>query len=166
MTKLYTLAEAYREAMALLEETDGEITPEVEAVLDAAGDALVDKVDAVAAMVRMHEADAERFGEEERFFARKRAAAEGRARWLKSYLLACLETAGEKKVKGERFSVTVQASAPSVVLADDVTPESLPERFRRVKVEADKKAIGDALKSGEALDGIARLHTGTHVRIR
>lgn len=164
MTALYQLADAYREAMALLEETEGEITPEIEAALDAAGGAFVEKVDAVAAMVRMHEADAERFAEEERFFARKRAAAEARARWLKDYLRRALESAGEKKVKGERFTVAIHASPPSVALLVD-DPQQLPEVFRRVRVEVDKSAIKAALEAGQELE-FAELRRSNHVRIR
>ena len=53
------------------------------------------------------------------------------------------------------YDVRTRAVPPSVVL-DDVDPEALPERFRKVSYSADKTAIKAALKHGEPLN-FARL---------
>lgn len=164
--RLYEHAGAYAAAMALLEETDGELTPDIEAILASAGDSLVVSVDRMAAMVLETKANAASFAEEERRFAAKKAAAIKAAANLTETIRAALVVAGEKKVKGARFLVWTQASAPSVVLAEGATPESVPERFRRVKTEIDKAAIGMALKAGEDLGGVATLQASTHVRIK
>lgn len=73
-----------------------------------------------------------------------------RADRLEDFLLHNLE-AGEK-FKDSRAEITWRKSTAVIV---SVEPEKLPQQFQRVSVAADKKAIGDALKSGETIEGAA-----------
>lgn len=45
---------------------------------------------------------------------------------------------------------------PSEAVVVDVAPEMLPEKFQRIKTtcDADKKALKDAIKAGEEIDGV------------
>lgn len=162
--RLYDLAEAYQALLLEIEESNGVLSEDLDARLDEIGDALTAKADACAAMVRTLEAEAAAFKEEADRFGAKRKAAEAGAARLKTYLKSCLELAGERKVKGARFTVAIQANAPSVEL-EETDPEALPPEFVRVKKEVDKTAIKTALQAGEPL-AFARLVQTESVRIR
>lgn len=159
MGALYKLTARYSAVLDQLEDTEGEIAPDLELALEEAGGNLVAKIDACAAMVISLRADAERFGDEERRFVRKRERAEARARWLEGQILAALVVAGETKVKGPRFLVSRQKNPASVELS--VEPEALPERFLRTVVKtstsADKRALLAALEAGETIEGARRV---------
>jgi hypothetical protein len=182
MRRLYDIAEDFAALEAMLLETGGEWTPEVEQAFAALGGELATRVDGYAALIREWELDAEKWKAEEERVAAHRKARENAARRLKTRLCEHLVAMGQEKVAGVRFSVAVQRAAPSVEVL--VAPEELPVEFQRTipaKVEADKKALLDAAKAagGELVrqDGeegdfvivtpLARLVPGTpFVRIR
>lgn len=169
MATLYEHVANYRQAMDLLEEAEGELTPEVEALLESVEDGLPAKVDGVAAMIRNLEADAAAFDLEQKLFADKKKKATKSVERLKEYLRSALIVADQKSIKGVRFTVALQANAPTVELLGGVTAEALPFEFRRTKVthEVDKTALKEALKAGdEAALAVAELRTSSHVRIR
>lgn len=162
--RLYELAEAYQAVLAEIEESDGVLSEDLEVRLDDIADNLVAKVDACAAMVRTLEAEAAAYKEEADRLTHRRKTAEHAALRLKGYLKVCLEVAGERKVKGSRFTVAIQANPASVEL-DEQDPEAIPLQFVRVKKEVDKTAIKAALQAGEELS-FARLVQTESVRIR
>lgn len=149
--RLYDLSQAFADIMLDIEAVEGVLDETIEARLDAAAERFAEKTDAVAAIVRTFEADAAAFKAEKEAFAEKQKAAEGRARWLKEYLRRCLEVAGQKKVKGELFTVSVQKNPASVAVFAEV--DALPPEYVRTKVEktADKTAIKAALEAGQEL---------------
>lgn len=152
----------------LLLESGGEVTPEVEALIAEMEGNLEAKADGYAALIQEWQADAEKWKAEEQRCAGHRKARENAAAALKARLCEAMVTLGREKVETERFKVAVQRAAPSVELL--VEPDVLPEAYQRVipaTVSADKKAIADALKSGEDLSGYAEFRPGTpYVRIR
>jgi hypothetical protein len=153
----------------LLLEAGGEFTPEVEALIAEMEGNREAKVDGYAALIREWEADAEKWKAEEARVNAHRKARENAAQRMKERLCEELVAMGCDKVETPRFKVAVQRAASTVeVLAD---PTALPEEFRRdipASVEADKRAIAEALKAGDAsLDGLAQLNPGKQfVRIR
>lgn len=85
--------------------------------------------------------------------------------WLDRYALFALESSGRDKMQGTVFALRRQLSPAKVVL--DVLPTQLPEEFQRVipeQREADKKALGAALKAGATIPG-ARLTQSYHLRV-
>jgi hypothetical protein len=153
MTTLYELSDEYAHLMAEIDAHEGEIAPELEAKLDAAGGSLVEKVDALCAIVRELDADAEVYGREAIFFAAKAKAASGRVAWLKAYLLRCLQAADLKDVRGAHFRA-VRAKNPAAVVIDAGT--KVPFEYEREKVEkvVDKVALKEALAKGAEIPGI------------
>lgn len=94
--------------------------------------------------------------------ARSAGNAADRVRDIIGRLLAARELVGEEpKVQG----LASLSMRTSMVLADDVTPESLPEQYRRVRVDLDTAAIRAALDAGQDVPG-ARLTTTPSVRIQ
>lgn len=152
----------------LLLESGGEWTPEVEDLVAEMDQNLEAKVDGYAALIAEWDADAEKWKAEEQRVAAHRKARENAAARLKARLCEELVRIDRLKVDTPRFKVAVQHAAPSVEVL--VAPDALPAQYQRVvpaTINADKKALGDALKAGIDLAGIAELRPGpSYVRIR
>jgi hypothetical protein len=90
--------------------------------------------------------------------ARKRHAKQAeRVRDLATLLLITMEQLGnEPKVKRSTFSAWL-ATTESVSAPEDAT--LLPLAYQRVKVEANKAKLKDALKAGELVDGCSLVQT-------
>ena len=90
--------------------------------------------------------------------ARKRMAKQSeRVRDLATLLLLAMEQLGEEpKVKRATFSAWL-LSTESVSAPDDAT--LLPLAYQRIKVEANKSKLKDALKAGELVDGCSLVQT-------
>ena len=65
--------------------------------------------------------------------------------------LRLMQSVELNKIQLTEATVSVTKGRLGVTLTGNV--EDLPEEFQRVKVEADKKALLDALKAGESVDG-------------
>jgi hypothetical protein len=145
---LYEISEAYAGVMLRLEEAgdnSGEIPPGLEADMDAIGDALETKVDAVCKYRASLVAHAEAVDAEVKRLTAKRDALTRRADWLKGYLFTAMMATGNKKLETPLFKLAIQRnSQPSVTLAG----ETVPEAFKRVEtiIELDKKKVIDAWK--------------------
>lgn len=157
--RLYDIANAYRDALdGAVDPETGEVTETLAAALDALGDALTDKVDAVLALAAEAGAEAAALKAEEERLKRLRTAAESREGRLRAYVLSCLEAAGVPKVKGARFQARVQAGKERVVVEDASLLPTWALRFR--DPEPDKDAIKRALKDGKDVGPGAHLEIG------
>jgi outer membrane murein-binding lipoprotein Lpp len=162
---LYDLGAEWVALEAALLEAGGEVTPEVEQALAALGELEASKVDAYAFLVRNLEGYADRVRAEEQALAAKRKAAENSARRLKERLLGHLELRGLDKLAGSIWTAARQANPASVEVL--VPPEELPEAYRVVTVEANKRQLLADLKAGTPLPGVASVAPTTyHLRIR
>lgn len=173
MSQTLTLRELAEEAVALdaiLAEHDGELTPELEPVLDDLAARLAAKADDFGAYLRDLEARAEVIAEEQARLKDRRAALDERAQWLKRAGAAALERMGSKKVQGAFFTLALQANPPAVRcdVPEDELLDTLPAACIRVvpeRRELDRGAIRDALKRGETLRGVS-LQVTTSLRVR
>lgn len=70
----------------------------------------------------------------------------------------CLKVIGDLLPIGEQVKTPLVTLKwhPSEAVVVDVPPELLPEKFQRFKTtcDADKKALKDAIKAGEEIDGV------------
>lgn len=161
--RLYELADAYRTIQTAATEDwdDAAFTQALEDIQDAIGD----KAENIAKLIRGLEADAEVIDSEVKRLTARRDARRNRAEDLKAYLKANLEAVGMTSVKGQLFTVTIQNSPPRCNITDlDAIHWSyrvvIPETWR-----PDAKAIIEAIKRGEYVLG-AEVIIGTHLRIR
>jgi hypothetical protein len=163
---LYDLSTEMRAVMAELEELAGELTPELEARLDAIEGDIRKRIDATcAAVLELDALAAAAKAEADRMMrlASRRGAAANR---LRAHTLRCMELAQLRRVDGSRFTVTTRANPPRVVV--DALPTALPACFirERVSLSPDKQAIAAALRAGEDLRGIAHTETSSRLEIR
>jgi len=162
---LYELTAEYRQLLDMAEDPD--VDPQTLAdTMDAVEAELEDKADAYATIIRQLTGDIETIKSEiDRLTARKNALANNIDR-LKTNLQYSMTMTGQTKFKTALFSFSVAKNPPSVVM-DEQYIENIPERFLiQQEPKIDKKAIKDALKSGEDLTGVAHLEQSEGLRIR
>ena len=157
----------------LIEDIGGDVSdPQVEAAVTALTSELARdeaaKLDGWVGWVRQMEMEAAAAFAEADQWRHKGQALTNRVAWAKSVLKQHLENTRRAKVQTARgHTVTVQANGGKLpVQVDPVDPETVAERFQRVRVELDTDAVRTALEAGEQL-AFARLQPrGTHLRIK
>jgi hypothetical protein len=157
--KTLTLPALVREAgeiAALLAENGGELTPELETLIDKSGQALAAKCDSYGFILQALEAQeqmaSQRKAEWDAFLkATERAKAN-----LKYRLLAAMQALNVAELAGDQSTFRLQANPPSVVIeelsklpAEFIVIEPPPPLVQKI----DKKAIADAIKSGREVPG-------------
>lgn len=173
---LYEIRDDLEALHALLYEVGGDITEEeAEAAIDAwlreTDEALKDKLDRYAALIRETEAKAASRKEEADRLAALATTDLNTAKRLKARLQWFFEDQGIEKMETERFKFTLANNggrAPVIVRAP---VDELPEWARRVTVTADTEAIRGEIEE-RARDGREPLDfaeigpRGKHLRIR
>lgn len=145
----------------------------VESVIEAwsheTDDAIEAKYEAIARLYRQWNAMADAQKAEAKHLAEKAKANENRAERLAKWAALCMSVEGvTSRVAGPyTFAIVNNGGALPLVLATE-DPAKFPVRFQRVKLELDKTAISDALKTGSAeLEGLAFLgERGRSLRIK
>ena len=170
--KLYELSEARDILDEFLAETEGEVTPELQQLLDELDGKIEEKIERVALYVREQLATATAIDEEvKRLSARKRArerAAEG----LKAYLKSQMERLDKKKVEGLLCTVALQNNPPSVRGDVDTGDRDVVGAWRRFirlipeRFELDRRVVLEAHKTGEPIPPGLSIEQTTSLRIR
>jgi hypothetical protein len=169
MSTLLQISEGLLAFQRLLDESDGELTPEVEAALDQwfaeLSDARDQKLDAYAALIRECTLRASvRKAEQERLALRVRVD-EKLAKALKERLKLFLEVQGISKVETQRYRITVCKNGGKQPLEVNADPSALPAVCQRITIAPDLDAIYKHLESGIPVAGCRLLPRGKHVRI-
>lgn len=160
--RLYEIRDEILSALGDVEDAGGEMTDEVEQRLDALNLALEEKVERIGLYIRDLELEAEKVEAEEKRLFYRRKAMQGRAKWLKGYLMRCLLAVDTNRVKTPLVTFAVQRnSRPSITW----TRGEIPEQYRRVTVELDGTKVYEAFKAGELPDGF-EVHYGEHPVLR
>ena len=162
---LYDLPDAIREIEDEIIEAEGELTPEIEARLDALGEEFERKAEYIALLSREAKAEAKAVKQEEDRLKARRTAAENRERRLKDYLHACMTRMGIPKIDGDRAKVAIQKNGrPSITWMGE--EDAIPDAFRRVTVSVDGTAVYNEWRAGSELPEGFEVEVGTHVRVR
>jgi len=146
-----------------LMESGGELTPEMEARLDAMTGAWEEKVERIALYALERKATAAGAKLEAERLAAIQRSHERAHDGLKGYLHREMERIGRPKLETARVRIRTQRNGrPSITWPGD--PAEAPEGFRRVTVTVDGAAAYDAWRAGDPLDGFVVV-TGTHLRL-
>jgi hypothetical protein len=148
MTALYELSQTRVQLLDMADSMDTEVFIDTLASID---EALEDKVENTAKLIRCLESDAEALKAEEKRLADKRKAIENKVSSIKEYLQHEMEFAGIDKIKRATVTVSIQLNPPSAEILDEsIIPSSYlvpqPDKI-------DRKAILKALKEGEEIPG-------------
>lgn len=158
--KMYELTLAYEKVLEMAEELDDGALRDT---LDSITDAIDDKAENIAKVIKQLEADADTFRQEEVRLAKRRRTVDNNVRNLKRYLQESLEQVGTDRVNGKLFTVSIQNNPPSVDILDESKIEL--DYFDEQPPKLDKKAVLESLKNGIEMEG-ARIKQTRSVRIR
>lgn len=170
--KLYELANARDILDEFLMETEGEVTPELAALLDEIEGDIKEKIERVGLYAQEQAATAKAVkAEAERLTARARAM-EKAADGLKNYLKYQMVRLGQTKVVGLLCTVSRQKNSVAGIQCA-ITPEALAltepalvTRQEIVTYSLDRDAILARWKAGQALPETVVVEQGEHVRVR
>ena len=158
--KLYELTADYNQVLLLAEDLDQETFQDTLAAIE---EAIEDKAENIAKMIRCIEADVNILKEEEKRLADRRKALENKISGIKEYLQNQMELAGIDKVKRATVTVSIQANPPSVLVKDE---SLIPSHYMiPVAPKLDKKAVLSFLKEGGEVPG-CEITQGRSMRIR
>lgn len=158
--RLYDLSKKYLQLLEIAESVDEETLNDT---LSSIEDAIEEKAENTAKVIRNLEAQAEAFKTEEYRLAARRKAIENNAKRLKLYLQEELERVGADKIKGELFTIAIQNNPKSVEVLDETL---IPKKyFIEQRPKLDKKALLDELKTGADIEGV-EIKQSRSVRIR
>lgn len=160
---LYELNQTYESILALI--CSGEATEEdMQAALDQVQDDTEVKLEAYGKIIRQLEADALGLKDEEARLADKRRQAERSARYMKERVKEALDLrGGDRKLKTPLFSFWVQKNPPALEV--DLAAKNLPEYYQLHEIKPNSKAIKEALKRGQDIEG-CRLVQGESLRMK
>lgn len=145
--KLYDLTEQYNQLLEIAEQVDAETLKDT---LDSINEAIEDKAESTAKVVRTIEAEANAIDEEiKRLNARKQTLVNN-AKGLKEYLQTELEKVNINKVNGSLFTIRIQNNPPSVAVEDET---KLQAYLVEQQPKLDKKALLSDLKAGKEVEG-------------
>ena len=131
--------------------------------LDSHYGARADKIEGYIHVIKNTTAAATNCRAEAEGFAKRAKALENLAKRLKETLHADLIKNNELTTTAGNFRIARHTGQPSVVLLVDAS--DLPTDYQRVKIEADKTELKNALKRGEIINGV-ELRETEHVRIK
>jgi hypothetical protein len=160
--KLYEVPSLFQALEAILIESGGELTPEIEAAWQLIEANSADKIEAAACVIKNLEADEKAAKDEAARLSARSASFANAADRLRSLVQPALEAMGGK-VKTARFTIfTTTRESTAFALKPGHEAFELPEKFIRVREpELNKTALKDALKAGESLPDILIVDTNT-----
>ena len=172
MKSLFEIGDEFAQIHALLHETGGELTPEIEGHVTAWLESLADeeaaKMDGYAAYIKFLDMEAVAAKAEAEQWAKRAQVRTNAAKRLKDRVRDHLTATGRTKVtsaKGVVISVQANGGKPPLEV-DTVDPATVPDHLCRVVRSLDGDAVRAAIEAGETLP-FARLgDRGTHLRIR
>ncbi|WP_406698544.1 siphovirus Gp157 family protein [Singulisphaera sp. Ch08] len=164
--RLYELAEEYRRVIDAIEESDGELSPTLEADLDAIEGPFEAKIESCCALVDEFERDEEAAKKAADRLKKREVAFGNRAKRIRKYVQDCMERAGVKKVSRPGFSAWIQANNASAKWTGD--PDAIPPEFMRweTSIKFDATSAIESWKAGEKLPEGVVVGQGTHLRIK
>lgn len=154
----------YELSMAFQEVQNMDLDPEVmKDTLDSIEDAIENKAENIAKLIRNLESDVAAYKEEEDRLKTKRQATENKVKWLKTYLEDNMKLTGKTKFKSGMFNFSIQKNPASVNILDE---RIIPKEFLISQLpKIDKTALKDVLKTGVEVPG-AELKQTEGLRIR
>jgi hypothetical protein len=172
---LYELADMRDVLANWLAETEGDVTPELEALLDELAGKTNEKIERVGLYIRELTATATAIEDEAKRLQARVVASRKAAEGLKNYLKRQMERLGSTKVDGLLCTVAIQKNGqPSVTTvvepfvlyeADDARP--YVKRAEVVTYTLDRERVLAAWKAApSSLPAAIVVEQGTHIRVR
>lgn len=160
MSTLYDLTNQYQQLLELESEIDEQTFIDT---LQSIDEAIEDKAENLAKVIKEMEATITTVANEVNRLQSKKQVVANRVSNLKTYLQGEMEKVNKTKIKGELFTVNIQNNPPS--LRVDRTDNIPKDFFIEQEPTLDKKALKEAVKNGEVIEGVELKQTRS-LRIR
>ena len=149
---LYEINDAYEKALSnfTVDDETGEVIFDDEEIKRLEG-AFEEKVDNIACYIKSLNALSDSIKAEKQALDERLKSNDKKAESLKKFLVMSLEMRDMKKFESARNKLSFRKSTSVVINEDAVLPTKYVKTVVTEKV--DKKAIGDALKNGEVVEG-------------
>lgn len=155
---IYDLSQDYKNVSmsleTIIESEEPKIVEEMaREVLEIIQSQLVEKADNVAKYIKNEELEIQGIKEEEKRLKELRQAREKTLNRFKDYVLQSLIELDFVKVKTSIGNISIRKSKAIKI---DIDASELPKEFIRTNttIDADKKALKDAIENGEKIDGV------------
>ncbi len=155
MTTLHEMSKEYASLYEMASDPDADLESFGMAI-DDLKDEIGAKVDGVVAVIRNLEALRDGIEAHIEKQAKRATAADNRAKWLKRYLMDCLETIGEKRIVSPSADVSIVNNPARVEI---YSYADLPEEYvvEKKTYQPDKTMIKKALLEGHEVPGASIL---------
>lgn len=123
------------------------------------------KAENVACFILQLDGELEMLKKRETAFKRRKKAKENEIKWLKSYLLSCMQQVGRTEIKSPDVKISIRNNAESVQLDDEeqfirlCLARGKDDYLRYKDPELNRTAIKKALQAGEEIDGAHLIRT-------
>lgn len=158
---LYKISEEQTRLNVMLEETMGELTPEIEEALAITRDNFLTKAGNYAATVFLYKSLEDRAADEIKRLQGVKAAAGKIQDNLKSRMADAMRLFGEERVEVGTFKLSFRKST-SVDITDE---NAIPNEYLKVETKINKTEVKAALAGGAIVPG-ARLIENQNLQIR
>lgn len=157
MATLNELIEDKMHIEDMLIESEGEITPEIAALMDVNESNIASKIDSYHSLMLAMDYGTESIDKEIKRLQTLKRVKQNSVKSLKARLLWLMQEADLRKIRGNLCEAYIKKNAPSVVVDDDVVMEwqktvesslDVPP-YVKVTVSIDKTAAKEALGEGE-----------------
>lgn len=156
---IYELTEEFIKIQSLIEDNEGELSEEIEKLLEIHGENFRDKALNYSKFIRQLNLEAELLEKEEKRLYAAKVAKTKLADKLKNNLSEFMKLTNMDKVDLGLFKLSFR-KASAVNIIDEV-----PDSFMRIVKSPDKTLIAQAIKDGEAVPFAEILET-KHLQIR
>jgi len=159
MATLYDLTGSYAQIQQMIEEGADDLS----GILETVEGAIEEKLEGYAMVIRNIESDVEGLKGEEKRLGDRRKTMENGIKRMKESMHFAMSSTNQQKVKGEKFTFTVQKNPPSLKVVDEsLIPEIF---FDEQKPTLNKKLLMESIKDGFEYEG-AQISQGESLRIR
>lgn len=146
---LYNITEDQRLINAMLEETGGELTPEIEEAMLITEENFTSKAEAYGATISEYDAQAEACAQEIKRLQAFKKTCENVSKRMKERISDAMITFDKDKVTAGTFRFSFRKSTAVVVENEEL----IPEEYFRTERSICRKELMDALKAGEVIAG-------------
>lgn len=158
---LYQITEEQMRINSLLEDSGGEITPEIDALMVVTESNLKVKGEGYAKAVYHYKRMEEAIKAEEDRLSKMKKTCQNIQVNLKDRIAAAMEVFDIEKLEYDAFVISFRKST-SIEIDENA---NIPNEFIKVKTEVDKRGLSEALKRGEKINGV-RLRDNKNIQIK
>lgn len=155
MTQLYVIADNYRKALTMIEESEAS-SEMIDATMNALEGAFEAKAINVAFFIQELEATATAIDTAMQSMELRKRSVQRNADRIRGYLKNCMEATGTQKIECPHFKISVKKNAPKAEVFDEKQiPDEYMQQPEPPPKKLDKRMLLDDLKQGVVIEGVA-----------